>query len=64
MAATLTLSLSQLRIIDAALCFVADYADNAVTATPTPAAGAASMALREALTAPAINVLNPGEIDM
>lgn len=66
---TLTLTLDQLRIVDAALCLVDDlcatiHLGTQLTLTPAKQHAREAMDIREALTAPAINMLSPGEIDM
>lgn len=64
----LSLTLDQLRIIDAALCLVDDLCSTIhhgtqLTLIPAKQHAREAMDIREYLTAPAINTLSPGEID-
>lgn len=63
---TLTLTLDQLRILDAGLCLIDDVADarcEGLAMYPNESHAKEAMDLRNAVTAPAINQLSPGEID-
>lgn len=64
---TLTLTLEQLRILDAGLCLIEDVAGahcEGLDFYPLDEHAREAMALRDSVTAPAINQLNPGEIDL
>lgn len=65
---TLTLTLHQLRILDAGLTLIDDVAQEcppqASYSTPLKSHAVEAMRLRDTVTAPAINQLNPGEIDI
>lgn len=64
---TLTLTLEQLRILDAGLCLIDDVVDDhceGLHLYPARRHADEAMHLRDTVTAPAINRLNPGGIDL